>query len=306
MLNKTYAYPFPTELNTHVTAILGDKGRRWIDDLPRLIAELSRLWTLEVAEAFPAGEYNFVARATRVDGELAVLKIAPPYDDNEFIGEANFISDRAGRGFVRLLERNHERRAILLERAVPGKNLTELFTGNESKSIEPAIDVLRSIIGEPPTEFEPTTLDKWFDGMKRAAGTGFPADYVSKAFDIYEQLSKQEHRTFYLHGDYHPGNIVSATREPYLAIDPKGIVGHVGYDIAVFLNNFHWWQATQADINRRLDYAVAQFSAAFEIDERELREWAFAQMVLGAWWSFADMPELYKPSSLAMADIWNV
>jgi hypothetical protein len=48
------------------------------------------------------------------------------------------------------------------------------------------------------------------------------------------------------------------------------------------------------------------FSDAFEIDPRELREWAFAQMVLGTWWNYDDMPQLYEPSTLAKADIWNV
>jgi streptomycin 6-kinase len=63
-----------------------------------------------------------------------------------------------------------------------------------------------------------------------------------------------------LHGDYHPGNVVNATRESYLAIDPKGIVGHIGYDIAVFLNNFHWWQEQRPDIRERIAPAVEQFS----------------------------------------------
>lgn len=305
-MKARYSHPFPKELILHVTAILGDKGRDWLDALPQLIDELTELWRLKVAEPFPAGEYNFVAPATRDDGELAVLKIAPPFEDNEYIGEAEFLRHRQGHGIVRLLERDHRRRAILIERAVPGKNLAELFTGRESLAIRPAIEVLRSVLGDVPIDYEPTTLDHWFAGMKRAAGTDFPSDYVAKAFEIYGRLSKQPGRTYYLHGDYHPSNVVSAERNAYLAIDPKGIVGHVAYDIAVFLNNFHWWQETKADVDRRLDYAVQEFSSAFDIDEHELREWAYAQMVLSTWWNFADMPLLYEPSTLAKADIWNV
>ena len=302
----TYSQPFPRELITHVTAILGDKGRMWLDDLPSLVDELSGSWNLTVDAPFPAGEFNFVAPATRHRGDPAVLKIAPPYTDAEYIGEADFLEHRNGHGIVRLLERDHRRRAILIERALPGKNLSELFTGSESQAVGPAIDVLRTLLGEPPRQTMTRTLDRWFSGMRRAAGTAFPSDYVAKAFDIYERLSSQTGRTFYLHGDYHPGNIVSADRSPYLAIDPKGIVGHIGYDIAVFLNNFHWWQETEADIDKRLDDALEQFSSAFGIDERELREWSFAQTVLGAWWNFDDMPEMYESSTVAKADIWNV
>jgi streptomycin 6-kinase len=195
---------------------------------------------------------------------------------------------------------------MLLERAMPGKNLAELFTGDEARAIAPAIDVLHSILGEPPPAYQPKTLDMWFAGMRRAESTSFPTAYVTKALEIYEGLSLQPGRTFYLHGDFHPGNVVSSGDSSYLAIDPKGVVGHVGYDISVFLNNYHWWQETKPDIHERLDHAVETFARAFEIDPRELREWAFAQMVIGAWWNFDDMPLLYERATLAKADIWNV
>jgi streptomycin 6-kinase len=290
----------------HVTAILRDDGKKWLDQLPSSIAEMSVLWNLDVGPPFPAGEFNFVAPALRSGVDLTVLKIAPPYLDNEYVGEAEFIRHRNGNGMVRLLGRDDQRRAILIERALEGRNLAELFAGREHEAIDPAVEVLRAMLGPPPSDYEPKTLDEWFQGMRRAEGTGFPASYTEKTFEIYERLSNQPGRTFYLHGDFHPGNIVSATREPYLAIDPKGIVGHVGYDIGVFLNNFHWWQETHVDIQERLTSAVSRFSEAFDIPPRELREWAFAQMVLGAWWNFADMPEHYDESTLAKADIWNV
>jgi streptomycin 6-kinase len=110
---------------------------------------------------------------------------------------------------------------------------------------------------------------------------------------------------YYLHGDLHHENILSATREPYLAIDPKGIVGHVGYEIAVFLNNHHWWLEGDEDIPKKLDHAVQQFSEAFEISPDDLRRWAYAQMVLSAWWTFDEMPDIYN-NEVALADIWDV
>ena len=47
------------------------------------------------------------------------------------------------------------------------------------------------------------------------------------------------------------------------------------------------------------------YRIAFEIEAREIREWAYAQMVLGAWWNFADMP-LHYDGSVGKADVWNV
>ncbi len=91
----------------------------------------------------------------------------------------------------------------------------------------------------------------------------------------------------------------------YCVIDPKGWAGHIGYEIAVFLNNYHWWQEKRSDIGSRLDQAVQEFARAFGLVEFELRQWAYAQMVIGAWWNFSDMPELYD-GSVVKADVWEV
>lgn len=284
----------------------GERGEQWLDSLGSVLADIEFEWSIKIGEPFPAGEFNYVAAATDEAGNQFVVKIAPPFESNEMPGEARYLRTRDGQGAVRLIREWPGSSAILIERAVPGKNLAEEFAGREQESIQPAIDVLRAILGPPPIDRTGIkTVDDWFDGMRRAVGTKFPADYVSKAFEIYDRLSQQSDRTFYLHGDFHPANIVSATRSPFLVIDPKGVIGHAGYDIAVFLNNFHWWQESKPDIHHRLDKAVAQFSDAFGVPPVELREWAFAQMVLGAWWSFDEMPEQYN-NEVAKADIWNV
>ena len=98
---------------------------------------------------------------------------------------------------------------------------------------------------------------------------------------------------------------MTATREPFLAIDPKGIVGNLGYDIGVYLNNFIWWNGTRPDLTSRLNIVVAQFAEAFEIEPNELRKWAYAQMVLSAWWMFDEMPDIYD-NEVVKADVWDV
>ena len=304
-MKGTYPHPLPAQLVTHVSAICGAAGDEWLAGIPRQVDELSELWSIDVAVPFAAGEFNFVAPAIRRnDGELAVLKIAPPYPDLEYLREAEFLRVRNGRGAVRLLEQDVERHAILIERAVPGENLAEIFADSKPEAIAPAITVLHKHLEARPAVIHVKTVDEWFDGLRRFPGTQFPDDYAKKALTIYERLSSAG-SSYYLHGDFHPANVVNATREPYLAIDPKGVIGHVGYDIAVFLNNYYWWQETDPDIQPKLDNAVLQFSLAFDMDPLQIRQWAFAQMVLGAWWSFDEMPEHYD-GAVAKADVWNV
>ena len=284
----------------------GERGEQWLDSLPNLISGIEQDWSIAVGAPFPAIEFNYVAEAVDSNGYSAVIKISPPFDNTEIYSEAKFLQVLNGRGTVELLAQDRTRRAILIERAAPGQNLAEIFTGNELGAIDPAIGVLLKITEEPPEDKTDTIdLDDWFDGLRRSVETDFPKSYAEKALKIYAELSHNDVNRYYLHGDFHPGNIVSATREQFLAIDPKGIIGPIGYDIAVFLNNFHWWQDKHPDLCERLEEAVQKFSQSFDIDSNDLRRWAFAQMVLGAWWTFDEMPEIYE-NDVSKADIWGI
>lgn len=296
----------PEELVSHTIAMCGDRGRQWLDRLPIVVHELEKEWSITVGSPFPAIEFNYVAEAVENNGCPAVVKISPPFDNNEIFSEASYLEALNGRGTVRLLARDLARRAILIERAVPGKNLAELFTGNEVDAIDPAITVLREITNEPPKDKTDTiSLDDWFYGLRRYSEKDFPPHYAIAALEIYAQLANPDVKRYYLHGDFHPANIVSATRQPFLAIDPKGMIGPIGYDIAVFLNNFHWWQEVHPNVREGLDQAVSKFAVAFDFDAGDLRRWAFAQMVLSAWWIFDEMPEIYK-NDVIKADIWGI
>jgi streptomycin 6-kinase len=305
-MTATFKDTLPDELVTHISAICGSRGEAWFDELPRTIRELEVQWSLKVLEPFPGIEYNFVAPAVLGDGTDVVVKIGPPYERTEIHCEAKYLKTRNGDAVIKLLAEDREKKAILLERSMPGQALFNEFSRNPEGSIQPAIDVLRSVLRSPPTDMtDVDTLDNWFNNFHRYRETDFPRDHAEKAFEIYERLSVQPGRTYYLHGDFHPGNIVTATREQYLLIDPKGIVGHIGYDIAVFLNNLYWWQKGNPNLEEFLQDSLNQLSAAFEIAEFELREWAYAYMVIGAWWNFDEMPEHYD-ADVAMSDIWSV
>lgn len=305
-MSGQYRHSLPPELVSHVTAGCGEQGLRWLDELPATIRDLEDLWSVTVSEPFPGIEYNFVAPAVARDGADVVVKIAPPWDPVEIFGEGAYLRSRRGVACVRLLEQSAEQRALLLERIFPGRTLTEHFEGREPEAVAPAIDVLQAVLRPVPVDREHIMpIGHWFERFRQGVGgTDFPADYTEKALSIYDQLSGDGTRVFYLHGDFHPGNVITSG-DSFCVIDPKGWAGHIGYEIAVFLNNFHWWQEKRSDIRQVLARAVDQFAEAFDIDPLEIREWAYAQMVIGAWWNFSDMPELYD-GSVVKADVWDV
>ena len=303
-METSFIETLPTDLLVNVRSMCKDRGEGWLRDLPERIEDLERLWGVTAGIVYPAAGINYVAPATGRNGEAYVLKIGPPYDTKEFESEIAYLRSRDGSGCVKLIDERSEYRAMLLERAIPGETMDVIFDESEPDCVAPAIEVLQALAKnavDPPEVA--IRLDTWFENLKRARETEFPSEYVLKALEIYDRLGGS--KVTYLHGDFHPKNIVSATREPFLVIDPKGIVGSIGYEIAVFLNNFHWWQDDRPDVSERLDVAVGKFAAAFGFAECEVREWAFAQMVISAWWTFDELRDEYD-DEVAKADVWRI
>lgn len=305
-MSENFAANLPKKFARNATDLCGEIGEQWLNDLPRIIAEIESNWSLKTGEPFRNLSYNFVAPCVYNDGGEAVLKIALPLNNPEIFNEAEYLRLANGDNAVQLLNADESRRAILLEHLAPGKNLKEIFRGDESQTTEVMIKILRRLIKKTPKDFGFRQLDEWFNNFfRKAPQTNFPVKFQTKAREFYERLSSAPENQFLIHGDLHHENILSATREPFLAIDPKGIVGDVGYEIAVFLNNHLWWLSSDADLKEKLNDAVRRFSDSFEIAPNDLRQWAFAQISLSAWWTFDENGENWE-KELAFAEFWEV
>ncbi len=90
-----------------------------------------------------------------------------------------------------------------------------------------------------------------------------------------------------LHGDLHHDNILSATRRPWLGIDPKGVIGQPDYEPGAFIRNISL-NADAAIELADLVRAIDIFSEQLHIEKQRIIRWAFAQAVLSAWWHVED------------------
>src|SRR6185295_3449782 len=112
-------------------------GAEWLERLPRLAAELADEWELELGTPFEPAHISLVLPARRANGSPAVLKVNFPEPESEH--EAEALAGWDGKGAVRLLARDDERRALLVERCLPG---TQLWALDENEANEIAADVL--------------------------------------------------------------------------------------------------------------------------------------------------------------------
>ncbi|MGI8638675.1 MAG: aminoglycoside phosphotransferase family protein [Pyrinomonadaceae bacterium] len=303
-MNKNFTANLPERFTQNTLGVCGKKGGEWLKDLPRIIEEIEETWSLKAEKHFPNLSYNYVAPCVCEGGGAAVLKIALPEENPEIFNEAGFLRLSDGKGAVKLLKFDEKRRAMLLEKLVPGKNLKECFRANEQKAVGTAINVMRKIRRKPPKDSAFRQLEDWFGGFQRAENTMFDKRFASKARNFFEELNSDSKQTLLIHGDLHHENILSAKREPFLIIDPKGIIGNIGYEIGVFLNNHALWLSNEPNLRKKLSETVIQFSKAFDIEPKNLCKWAFAQMVLSAWWTFEENGQDWR-NELVRAEIWE-
>ena len=215
-------------------------------------------WDLELEAACPNSNYSYVA----VAGERTVLKLRPP-DDDESDHEADALALWDGDGAVRLLRRDDERRALLLERAVPGSDISGL---SEERATAITVDVARRLwrpAGEP-FRWIGDHVGAWLDEAERTAAPG--SGLIPLARELFGQLDPG--RAVLIHGDLHHHNILDAG-DRYLAIDPKPMLGEPEYDVPSFLWNPIGSRMTVAATERRL----AAFAGA-GLDQRRMRAWA--------------------------------
>ena len=89
-----------------------------------LVAELAEEWSLELEAPFESAHISLVLPARLRDGADAVLKVNFPEPESEH--EADALARWEGTGAVRLLVHDSERRALLVERCLPGTCLWEV------------------------------------------------------------------------------------------------------------------------------------------------------------------------------------
>lgn len=294
----------PKKFTEVISVAFSEEGKIWIQSLPKIIFEIEENWKITVGKPFSNLSYHFVAPCICADGSQAVLKIGFPGEAENILNEVRTLQFLDGKSIVRLLRFDEKRFALLLEKLTPGENLKTIFQNNENEAVETATSVMTKFWRNIPEKTNFPTLEIWFAGLKKAEKINFAPNYTKKSEIFFEELTKIK-QSILLHGDFHHENILSAAREPFLAIDPKGIVGNIGFDISVFLINHAHWLKNSSNLQQKLNEAIARFSDAFNIKQIDLRKWVFAFSVLSAWWTFEEHSDNWK-NELDFTEIWEV
>lgn len=224
------------------------EGRDWVESLPDLVDSAFDAFGLAPDDSTAGSWHGHGALVVPVlanVGTPAVLKL--PFPHPEAAAEAPALQLWAGRGAVRLLDRDPAGGALLLERLDPEKSLLEVPVAEavrvwggiirrlgipesdepEWAGIPSAAERAEQLSDELPADWE--ALGQPFERWLLEAALA-----VSQTRGIVGRRSSQD---VLVHADLHYGNILARPGSGYAAIDPQAVCGEAEYAVAPMLWN---------------------------------------------------------------------
>lgn len=220
------------------------------------------------------------------NGAGVVLKITKQVSDESNSGDV--LKAYACDGVVRVYE--SEAGAVLVERLEPGEQLVNVVKrGDDDEATKILGDVIGKLSNHKAPAACPTVAD-WGRGFDRYLLSGdqqLHRETVVDAREMYYQLTSSQRHTMLLHGDLQHYNVLFDNERGWTAIDPKGVVGELEYELGPLLRNPVELPGVFADpdrIKRRLE----SLTSALHLNYSRALRWSYAQSILSAIWDIED------------------
>jgi streptomycin 6-kinase len=253
-------------------------------ELRSRVEDRIRAWRVVVERGSETAS-SFVAFGRR-DGQPVTLKVVKNRGDEWRSGE--ILEAFEGKGVVRVYE--YAEGAMLLERVTPGHSLASMaLEGRDDQATQILADVIKEM--SPRTPVKPVlTVQGWAKAFERhdaSENRQIPRDLLHEADMLYSELCSSQLQTRLLHGDLHHYNVLFDSERGWLAIDPKGILGELEYEIGAVLRNPYERPELFARAST-IEKRVERFALELNLNVNRTLAWGFAQAVLSAIWAVED------------------
>lgn len=207
----------------------------------------------------------------------------------------------AGRGSVLLID--HYNNYQLLEDISPGERLTEV---EDKLSISVLIELVNKLHETAKEDLSLPNIKDWALGFDQNIAS---MDTIGKRlFDhgkgIYHDLLQEQDSWTPLHGDLHHKNILSAKNQPWVAIDPKGVLGPIEYEYGCFLRNPVSLLLSHDNSKKFIQDRLSHIAEQAQLEKEKLRLWAFSQAILASLWAIEDNIPIWR-DFLDIAKLYN-
>jgi streptomycin 6-kinase len=208
------------------------------------------------------------------------LKLQFPHREAE--QEAAALAAWHGDGAVRLLAQDPTRHALLVERCRPGTPLSDLA---QDAALDIVVELLPRLWQTSARPFTPLAdeAEHWAETLPllwERAGRPFERALLDAALGAIDDLVPTQGQQVLLHQDLHAGNVLCAERDPWLAIDPKPLLGEREFGLAPIVRG-----AELGDSREHVLHRLDRLSSELALDRRRASGWAFVQTLA---WSIED------------------
>ncbi|WP_243429871.1 aminoglycoside phosphotransferase family protein [Acetobacter sacchari] len=227
---------------------------------------------------------SYLVPVTR-EGVPAMLKVTS--DPDELRGN-HLMKLWNGQGDAAVME--HDRNALLLERAVSSRTLADLvYAGLDDEATRNLCKTAQLLHSASLFEQEEMrSLKSWFADLLEQSLQS--AEWVKDCARQAHRLLSDPQEPLALHGDLHHGNVLDFGARGWRAIDPKGLYGERAADFAaLFLNpDLANLQRPYAISPQRFEQRIRLVSSHAGIDSVRLLRWIHAWSGLSAVWFIED------------------
>lgn len=235
-------------------------------------------WRLRADGAAHDGSDAYVVPVRTDDDVAAVLRVSR----HDHASEHDHLVLRrwGGRGAVRLLRADPHQRAVLVERLNP-RSLEDL---PEDEACDIVAGLYRQL--HVPAMPQLTSLNavvrQRISALEQLPrGAPIPHRLVEQATALSRQLTSETISSgVVLHGDLHYRHVLSADREPWLAISPKSLNGDAHYELAPML--WHRWDDLAGNVRDGIRHRFYRLLDAAALDEDRARAWTLIRVIHAA------------------------
>jgi streptomycin 6-kinase len=217
---------------------------RWLAALPELVGEVASDWGLDLGDPYePGGQCAWVAPVRDPAGHELVLKVGWRHPEAEHEADALRFWDGDGAVRCNAARSFEEADALLLERCVPGVQLKcRLAEAEQDVVVAGLLRRLRERQPREPHAFGSLQemCSQWADEFELDLARdcrSFDPGLAREGIALLRDLPRTAAREMLLCTDLHAGNILAAEREPWLAIDPKPLIGDPAFDVVQHMLN---------------------------------------------------------------------
>lgn len=267
------------DFEKNVRALYGKEGAIWLKNLPQLVDVYAKKWSLHDLVPFKNLSYAYVLSGKRGNQPI-VLKISPGSLQKELLALKAF----DGHGCVQVLERDEK--VLLLQQALPGTSLKNLFPHDDRLSVEVVFSLIRKLHAAalPQSGLFPHIKD-WLKVLDQS--WDLPISFLLKARLCRNVLLERNVQEVLLHADLHHDNVLKQGKS-WCAIDPKGAIGDPLYEVAAFIRNPLDQLPCYKDRSSLIQSRIFSFADLFAVNPSLIAQWCFVESVLSWIWCLQD------------------